>query len=256
MENFQTLEKNAPGFPTIGKPAVSILVACRNEEANIERCIREVARVLPTAEILVIDGGTDRTLELAEALRAEFPGVRPIKNEGDRGKGHAIKTGIAQASAPVMAQFDCDLQFAADDLPALLAPVQAGTCELALGSRFLHSSDRGAYQPIFFRDAGNRILALYISLLTGRPVTDVTAGVKAWTRAAIQQIDFQDDRYSYEAEIVVRAARLGLRFCEVPVRYASRTAGASMHRGSLAVIKAGLVIMAKALAARWRPTGK
>lgn len=86
-----------------GNPTVSILVSCRNEEANIERCIREVARVLPEAEILIIDGGWDRTFEIAESLREEFPGVRPIKNIGDRGKGHAIKTGIAQASAPVMA---------------------------------------------------------------------------------------------------------------------------------------------------------
>lgn len=234
------------------QPEVSILVSCRNEELNVERCIREVARVLPAAEILIVDGGTDRTLEIAQALRQEFPGVVPIKNVGDRGKGHAIKTGIARASAPVMAQFDCDLQFFADDLPALIEPVLRGECDLTLGSRFLRGSDRSAYQPVFFRDAGNRLLSLYISLLIGRRVTDVTAGVKAWTREAAAKIDFRDDRYSYEAEMVVRAAALGLRFRDVPVRYASRAAGASMHRDSLAVIKAGSVIMAKALRARFR----
>ncbi|MBU1694084.1 MAG: glycosyltransferase family 2 protein [Verrucomicrobia bacterium] len=235
-----------------GTPEVSLLVSCRNEEANIERCIREVARVLPAAEILIIDGGTDRTIEIARTLQQEFPGVVPIKNIGDRGKGHAIKTGIARASAPVMAQFDCDLQFFADDLPALLSPVVSGAYDLALGSRFLQGSDRSAYRSVFFRDAGNRLLSLFISLLIGRRVTDVTAGVKAWTRDAIRQIDFRDDRYSYEAEMVVRAASLRLRFCEIPVRYADRAAGVSMHRNSAAVIKAGAVIMAKALQARLR----
>jgi glycosyltransferase involved in cell wall biosynthesis len=233
-------------------PEVSILISCRNEEANVERCIREVARVLPRAEILIIDGGTDRTFDIAESLRGEFPTVRPIRNIGDRGKGHAIKTGVAAATAPVMAQFDCDLQFFADDLPALLAPVLRGECDLTLGSRFLHGSDRTAYQPIFFRDAGNRLLSAYISLLSARRVTDATAGIKAWTRAAMQQIDFRDDRYSYEAEMIVRAARLGLRIADIPVRYASRAAGASMHASSAQVVKAGLVIMAKALAARLR----
>ena len=231
---------------------VSILISCRNEEANVERCIREVARVLPEAEILIIDGGSDRTFEIAESLRVEFPGVRPIKNTGDRGKGHAIKTGIEQASARIMAQFDCDLQFFADDLPALLAPIQRGECDLTFGSRFLRGSNRSAYQPAFFRDAGNRLLSLYLSLLIGRRVTDVTAGIKAWTRDAMLKIDFHDDRYSYEAEMVVRAACLGLRIADVPVRYASRAAGDSMHQNSWAVIKAGVVIMAKSLAARLR----
>lgn len=233
-------------------PEVSILVSCRNEEANIARCIREVARVLPAAEILIIDGGTDRTFEIAESLRREFPGVRPIRNIGDRGKGHAIRTGIAAAAAPVMAQFDCDLQFFADDLPAVLAPVLRGECDLVLGSRFLRGSDRSAYQPVFFRDAGNRLLSLFISLLAGRRVTDATAGIKAWTRAAMQKVDFHDDRYSYEAEMIVRAAKLGLRIADIPVRYASRTAGESMHRNSWKVIQAGAVIMAKSLAARLR----
>ena len=236
----------------MSKPETSILISCRNEEANVENCIREVARVLPRAEILIIDGGTDRTFEIAESLRGEFPTVRPIRNIGDRGKGHAIKTGLATATAPVMAQFDCDLQFFADDLPAVLAPVLRHECDLALGSRFLKDSDRSAYQPMFFRDAGNRLLSAVISLLSGQRITDATAGIKAWTRDAMEQIDFRDDRYSYEAEMIVRAACLGLRIRDVPVPDASRTAGASMHTNSWKVIQAGFVIMAKALAARWR----
>ena len=236
----------------MSKPEISVLISCRNEEANVERCIREVARVLPQAEILIVDGGTDRTFAIAESLRGEFPLVRPIRNVDDRGKGHAIKTGVAAAAADVMVQFDCDLQFFADDLPAVLAPVLRRECELALGSRFLKDSDRSAYQPVFFRDAGNRLLSAVISLLSGRRVTDATAGIKAWTRDAMERIDFRDDRYSYEAEMIVRAACLGLRIRDVPVRYASRTAGASMHAKSWKVIQAGFVIMAKALAARWR----
>lgn len=127
-----------------------------------------------------------------------------------------------------------------------------GECDLTLGSHFLQGSDRSAYQPVFFRDAGNRLLSAYISLLSARRVTDATAGIKAWTRAAMEQIDFRDDRYSYEAEMIVRAARLGLRIADIPVRYASRAAGDSMHQSSWAVIKAGAVIMAKSWAARWR----
>lgn len=233
----------------------SIIVAARNEEASIEACLSALVAALPDAEIVVVNGGTDRTFAIACRLAEQWPQIKPVKNEPDLGKGHAIQKGIAVASGRIMAQFDADLQFFAGDLTRLLAPIQAGKSDLTLGSRFVPNSDRSAYQPVFLRDVGNRLLSLYISLLIGRRVTDVTAGIKAWTRAAIGQIDFRDLRYSYEAEIVVRAARLGLRFEEVAVRYAGRTAGESMHRNSLALARAGVVIALKALRARMRSTG-
>jgi glycosyltransferase involved in cell wall biosynthesis len=229
-------------------PTVSIIVSCWNEEKCIENVIRSVAAAMPEAEIVIVHGGNDRTLEIARSMTAEFPQVVPVRNENDRGKGHGIKTGIQRASGNYMAQFDADLQFFATDLPALIKPLIAGEADVVLGSRFLPSSDRAAYKPSFFRDMGNRVLATYISLLIGHKVTDVTAGTKSWTRNAIEKIDFRDDVYSYEAEIVVRAGLLGQRIVEIPVSYASRSAGESMHQSNLAVIRAGFVIIAKCFA--------
>lgn len=234
------------------QPAVSILIACRNEEDNILPCLESVAAALPDAEILVIDGGRDRTSDRAETLARRHPRIRVLRHAGDRGKGHAIQTGIAQARAAIMAQFDADLQFQAADLPALLAPVQAGASDLCVGSRFLPGADWTVAKPTWCRDLGNRLLARWVSLLTGQRVTDVTSGMKAWSRAAIARIDFRDTAYSYEVEMVVRAARLGLRIREIPVHYASRTAGVSMHRNLPALAKAGGVIAWKSLRARWR----
>ncbi len=231
---------------------VSIIIACRNEQEMIARCVQSVRAALPVAEILVVDGGTDHTLEIIAEMAKADPLLRPIRNHGDRGKGHAIKTGIAEARHDVIAQFDADLQFVATDLPALLRPVIEGHCALCIGSRFLPKSSRVGYKGIATRDFGNRVLALLTSCLTGHRRTDVTTGMKAWTREAIELINFRDDAYSYEVEIVVRAHRLGLRVLDVPVEYASRTAGESMHASSLHVAKAGLVIIAKAISARFR----
>jgi glycosyltransferase involved in cell wall biosynthesis len=227
---------------------VSIIVSSWNEEQSIENVIRSVAAAMPEAEIVIVHGGNDRTLEIARSLQNEFPQVLPVRNENDRGKGHGIKTGIARASGHYMAQFDADLQFFASDLPALVQPLVAGQADVCLGSRFLPSSDRAAYKPSFFRDLGNRVLAAYISVLIGQKVTDVTAGMKSWTRGAIERIDFRDDRYSYEAEIVVRGGLLRQRIREVPVCYASRSDGESMHKSNLAVIRAGMVIIVKCFA--------
>jgi glycosyltransferase involved in cell wall biosynthesis len=229
-------------------PTVSIIVSCWNEEKCIENVIRSVAAAMPSAEIVIVHGGNDKTLEIARTMQAEFPQVVPVRNENDRGKGHGIKTGVAKASGKFMAQFDADLQFFASDLPALVQPLLDGRADVVLGSRFLASSDRAAYKPSFFRDMGNRLLATYVSVLIGQKVTDVTAGTKSWTREAIQKIDFRDDVYSYEAEIVVRAGLLRQRIVEIPVSYASRSEGQSMHQSNLAVIKAGFVIIVKCFA--------
>lgn len=233
----------------------SVIVACFNEQENIEPCLTSLVVALPGAELVVVVGGTDETLARARRLAGRWPRIKPVKNDPDFGKGHAIQHGIAEASGRFLAQFDADLQFVAADLPALLEPLRTGRLDVTLGSRFLSRSDRAAYQPLFFRDAGNWLLSAYISLLIGRRVTDVTAGIKAWTRPAIQRIDFKDLRYSYEVEIVVRAARLGLRFAEIPVRYQSRTAGLSMHRNNGALMKAGAIIALKALRTRLRKAG-
>ena len=198
---------------------------------------------MPESEILVVHGGTDRTSEIATRLKTEISAVRVVRNENDRGKGHAIRKGIECATHDVMAQFDADNQFFATDLPALVDPILEGSVDVTLGSRFLPSADRSAYKPSFFRDYGNRTLSAYVGLLCGKKVTDVTAGVKAWTQKAIEAIDLTDDKYSYEAEIVVRAFRLGLRVKDIPVRYSSRSAGESMHSSSFKVIRAGLMIM-------------
>ena len=232
-------------------PSISILVACRNEEENIETCLASVIAAIPDAEVLVIDGGTDRTAELARAMAETHPLIRVLPNPDDRGKGHAIQFGIREARADVMAQFDADLQFEATDLPALVAPLLEGTVDLCIGSRALPGAQREESNIEKSRDWGNALLSAWVSLLVGRRVSDVTTGMKAWTRTAIETIGFKDTAYSYEAELIVRAFRRKLRLIEMPVRYRSRERGESMHRSTLALARAGATIALKSLAARF-----
>src|SRR5262249_20642249 len=142
---------------------VSLIVACRNEQESIGPCLTSLVAALPAAEILVVAGGTDGTFARACDLAQPWPQIRPIPNQPDWGKGHAVQRGVAEASAGVMAQFDADLQFSAEDLPRLLAPIHAGRSDLVLGSRFLRDSDRTDGSAVFLRDAGNRLLSFYVS---------------------------------------------------------------------------------------------
>lgn len=219
---------------------VSILIAALNEEAVIEECVRRVlAAATGSWEVVVIDGGTDRTGDIVRALERELKVVRHVRNEGDRGKGHAIRRGIQEARADVMAQFDADLQFVPEDLPRVIAPIQAGLADVVLGSRFLDISTRRRGSTPLVRRLGNHAVSAYASLFARRRLTDVQAGIKAWTREAAQRIDLRSDGFSYEAEIAVKAVRKGLRVVEIPVTTLPRRTG----RSKVALMRAGLALI-------------
>jgi glycosyltransferase involved in cell wall biosynthesis len=207
----------------------SIIIACLHEEDTIRECLERVTRAVPDAEVLVVHGGPDATLEIARAMARDNPHIVSIRNDNDEGKGHAIQVGIAHATHDVMCQWDADLQFPPEDIPTVLAPILAGDADLSIGSRFMRGADSSQYKFSFLRVVGNWIVNAWVSLMCGRRMTDVTTGCKAWTRDAIGKIAFRDRRFVYEVEIVVRAARLGLRIAQVPVRYHNRQGGVSGH---------------------------
>ena len=136
----------------------------------------------------------------------------------------------------------------------LMAPMLEGRADIVLGSRFMTGADISDYRFSFFRVMGNRAVSAWTSLLCGQWVTDVTTGYKAWTKAAIQKIDFQDDGFVYEVEIPMRACMEGLRVAQVPVKYHDRQGGISGHgsgwRETLSIVRTGFRILAHATAIR------
>ncbi len=90
-------------------PRLTILVTTFNQEGNIQECIRRILQVYPTdCEARIVDGGFDRTRAIVKNLETQFPAVRYVRNENDRGKGHAVQTRIGQAHGQLIAQIDAD----------------------------------------------------------------------------------------------------------------------------------------------------
>lgn len=209
-------------------PRISIILATFNEEATIERCVRRILAVYPTdCEILVVDGGSDRTGEVVAGLAAEFPAVRYIRNINDRGKGHATKVGIASARSDIMVEIDSDLQFYPEEIPRLVEPIESGRADVVLGSRFMAGSRRLPGSTTWLRTFGNKTTSLYASILYCQRMTDVLAGMMAWSRRVINTFEVQSDNYSYEVEIPVKAIRHNLRVIDVPVTTDARQGGVS-----------------------------
>lgn len=207
-------------------PRISILVATFNEQATIEACLRRVCAVYgDKAEILVVDGGSDNTRGVVETLARELSSIRYVRNENDRGKGHAIRTGMEQAQGNILAQIDADLQFIPEELPLLVDPITRDEADVTLGSRFSTASSRLPGSTPFFRTLGNQTASAYASLLFWHRMTDVQAGIKAWKKMAVQPVELQSNNYSYEVEIPIRALRKGLRVMDVPITTDARQGG-------------------------------
>ncbi|MCB1133562.1 MAG: glycosyltransferase family 2 protein [Verrucomicrobiae bacterium] len=225
----------------------SVIVAAFNEEEAIGATLADLhAHVPPDTEILVVDGGTDRTGEVVAEWTGRLPGLRHIPHIGDRGKGHAVRTGIREARGAVQAQFDADGQFFAKDLAPLVAPIERGELDVVLGSRFLAESGKDK-RAAWSRSVGNHIVSGWASLLFGQRMTDVMAGIKAWSNDAASRFELTSDRYEYEVEIPCRAIRAGLRVGEVAVDTKAREEGES----KVPVFRTGMRVLAATTRFRW-----
>ena len=228
---------------------LSIIVPTRNEAAGIAQCLHRIVAACPGAEVLVVDGGTDTTESVVKGVTTQNASVRYIRNVGDRGKGHAIQTGILNASRSILVQIDGDLQFLPEEIPRLVAPIVERSADMVLGVRFAVGSQRYEWSTPWHRSLGNKLISLYTSLLLGQSFCDVLAGMKAWRKEVTQSFRVESDTYSYEAELVAKAVRYGWRVCEAPITTEPRRTGTS----SVRVFKVGLQLLRDIAYFRFQP---
>jgi glycosyltransferase involved in cell wall biosynthesis len=162
------------------------------------------------AVVVVDDGSTDRTSEVAER-----EGALVVRHPENRGKGAALRTGFAEAlrlGATSAVTVDADGQHPAEEA-LLLARHAAPQTALVLGVRDLVRD--GAPRPNRF---SNGISNFFLSAFTGRSLRDTQCGLRRYPVPAILELGARDDGYAYEAECILRAARAGWLIVEEPVR--------------------------------------
>jgi polyprenyl-phospho-N-acetylgalactosaminyl synthase len=191
------------------KQAVFFVIPAYNEAGSVGRVVEQVRGRYPNV-VVVDDGSSDETASVA--TRAGAVTVRHLIN---RGQGATLKTGIEYAlscGAEVIVTFDSDGQHQLEDVEMLIAPVQEGRCDVALGSRFL----RGDSQVPFVRRLTLKLGVVFTRMVSGIRVTDTHNGLRALSRQAAQRIRIRQDRMAHASEILDEIARLKLRYLEVP----------------------------------------
>ena len=200
---------------------VSVIMPCFNEERTIEAIVRRVLAVPLEKEIVIVDdGSTDGTARCLRELAA-WPGVRVLTHPVNRGKGAALRSGIAAATGEVVVIQDADMEYDPSEFTRLIAPIADGRADVVYGSRFVGSE---CHRVLYFWHAlGNRVLTLVSNALTNVNLTDMETCYKAFRREVIQSIRLEEDRFGFEPEVTAKVARLGCRIFEVGISYSGRT---------------------------------
>ncbi|MEP6812261.1 MAG: glycosyltransferase family 2 protein [Actinomycetota bacterium] len=193
-----------------------------NEERTVERALEELLAADISSvgwEVLVVDDGSkDGT---AEVLRGrEWPEqVRLLAHDRNRGKGAALRTGLAEARGRFATVMDADLEYSPDDLSLLLEQLRSGDADAVFGTRGFQA--HSAYS--FWYVIGNRVVTFAANLIYNSWVSDIMTGHKAMRTELFRSLKLREPGFAIEAEITARLLRRGIRIYEVPVTYRART---------------------------------
>jgi glycosyltransferase involved in cell wall biosynthesis len=240
---------------------LAVVIPVYNEAALLPRLFERVMGVAPPdgpggaggkpcerVVVLVDDGSTDGSREVVRGLADRHPGVVAVLAPTNRGKGAALRLGLAKAvelGADLAIIQDADLEYDPRDHNAVLAPILDGRADAVIGTRFMGQTHRVLY---YWHQLANRVITIFSNMLSNLNLSDIECGFKAFSRPVLDRLVLTEDRFGVEPEIVAKLARMrlpdradraegaggagaggvaggvrALRVYEVPVSYAGRT---------------------------------
>lgn len=191
-----------------------------NEAATIDAAITRVLNVDYPCDmelVLVDDGSNDGTA--AALLALDDSRVRTASHPANRGKGAAIRTAAALATGDYMIICDADLEYAPEEIPALLAPVLSGKAEVVYGTRTFGSHT--AYS--FWFVMGNKAVTLWANVLYNSWISDLETCFKLMPLELYRSLNVRSAGFGMEAEVTAKLLRDGHRPYEIPISYAARS---------------------------------
>jgi glycosyltransferase involved in cell wall biosynthesis len=188
----------------------------RNTVVEIIRRMRQVELPLELEIVVVDDGSTDGTRAVLRQLGDST--VRVLTHDVNRGKGAAIRTGLAHVTGDLVLVQDADLEYDPEDWPKLLAPIQSGKARVVYGSRF--TGERR--NMLFLHWVGNRFLSLVTNVLYNTTLSDMQTCYKLFDRSLLDGITLRAERFEFEPEVTAKILRRGIRIYEVPISYTGR----------------------------------
>ncbi|HEY2817065.1 MAG TPA: glycosyltransferase [Casimicrobiaceae bacterium] len=210
---------------------LSIVVVAYNEAPTIEillnRVLAKSIQGIDTEVIVVESNSTDGTREIVEKYRAH-PKVRLIFENGPRGKGHAVRTGLTEARGDFILIQDADLEYDVEDYDVLLEPLMEGRAAFVLGARhggkaWKMRQFEGQWLTSKFMNAGHWFFTSLVNVLFSMRLRDPFTMYKVFRRDCLYGLTFHCNRFDFDFELLTKLVRKGYRPMEIPVNYRSRS---------------------------------
>ncbi len=206
-------------------PFLSIVIPAYNEALRIEGSLDRIHAYLAekpfSAEVIVVDdGSTDRTPALLARAAREWPQLRLLRNERNRGKGYSVRRGVLEARGTYVLFTDADLSAPIEETDRLLEALETSGAEAAVGSRALNRQLIGVHQPAI-REWSGKLFNVLVRAATGLPIHDTQCGFKIFRCKATRR-SFELQRasgFGFDPELLFLIRRSGSRILEIPVRW-------------------------------------
>jgi glycosyltransferase involved in cell wall biosynthesis len=171
---------------------------------------------------VVDDGSTDGTAAILRRLEGDLANLSVVALPVNRGKGAAVREGIARSRGDIVVIQDADLEYSPEDLPRLLEPLLRGVADAVYGTRLRGGEPQRAH--LFWHYAGNRFLSLLTNVLFNTTISDMEVGYKAFRGELIRGLHLVSDDFRFEPEVTAKILRTpGVRLYEIPIAYYGRT---------------------------------
>jgi glycosyltransferase involved in cell wall biosynthesis len=207
---------------------LSVIIPCYNEAPTVGAMLEQVYKVdLPMQIIAVDDCSQDETYTVLQEEAARRDSMQVVRHSTNRGKGAAIRTGLAHASGDIVIIQDADLEYDPQDYYELVKPIVDGRIDVVFGSRFI-----GRHTGMYFWNAiGNKGLTFLTNFLFNCWISDMETCYKVMRTDIMRSLDLQSNDFRIEAEITAKVLRKGYHIYEVPISYIGRTyeEGKKMH---------------------------
>lgn len=210
---------------------LSILIPAFNESNTIKLILDKIKSVQLgrgiEKEIIVVDDcSTDQTVQTVEKYINENPdlAIQLIQHAENKGRGAAIKTGIAHAAGSYLIIQDADLEYDPNEYNILLQPIMDGHADVVYGSRFIGGKPHRIL--FFWHSIGNKILTGLSNIFTDLNLTDMETGYKLFKSEIIKGVRLEEKRFGFEPEVTAKISKIPkIRIYEVGISYYWRTYG-------------------------------
>jgi dolichyl-phosphate beta-glucosyltransferase len=204
-------------------PDLSVVIPAYNEEERLPSTLNRVGRYFDSRnisyEVIVVDdGSTDRTREVAEQAHTAFPQLKAISNGSNRGKGYAVRNGFLHAAGKHVLVSDADLSSPIEEYEKLERGIEG--FDGAIGSRAMPESDVFQRQS-FFRELSGKFFNIMVRVFMGLRFRDSQCGFKLFERSRFVEVfeKVESNGFAFDVEVLYLAERAGLKVIEVPVRW-------------------------------------